>query len=251
MVKRVAPNARLHLHGFAARIRAGAAYSGCVRAGARVGGTLPLALRDHRPTVRIGSSPVFPSRRQGLWKSPSRQGCISSWISPSPPSDEERAGERVRFYWFPLPRSSPTRPRGRGWRANAACLRDRHSFLLDFFRRSRIELRHRHEMNNPQPYKTAPKELFGKYEGAVFGKRPRWRGATKENIPGGSSTEGATSQTAFSRKPSGRRVFVRGRVGSYSLQPLRRMAALAALATAKSLAAAPFVVCKQALTPRG
>src|SRR5713226_5422933 len=36
--------------------------------------------------------------------------------------------------------------------------------------------------------------------GAVFGEKAGWRGATKENIPGGSSTEEQRSQTAFSAK---------------------------------------------------
>src|SRR5258708_39859281 len=36
--------------------------------------------------------------------------------------------------------------------------------------------------------------------GAVFGEKAGWRGGTKENIPGGSSTEEQRSQTAFSAK---------------------------------------------------
>src|SRR5260370_42114258 len=36
--------------------------------------------------------------------------------------------------------------------------------------------------------------------GAVFGEKAGWRGATKENIPSGSSTEEQRSQTAFSPK---------------------------------------------------
>src|SRR5713226_3106241 len=36
--------------------------------------------------------------------------------------------------------------------------------------------------------------------GAVFGEKAGWRGATKENIPGGSSTEEQRSQAAFSAK---------------------------------------------------
>src|SRR6185503_4778886 len=35
---------------------------------------------------------------------------------------------------------------------------------------------------------------------AVFGEKAGWRGATKENIPGVSSTEEQRSQTAFSAK---------------------------------------------------
>jgi hypothetical protein len=36
--------------------------------------------------------------------------------------------------------------------------------------------------------------------GPVFTEKPGWRGATKENIPGGSSTEEQRSQVAFSAK---------------------------------------------------
>src|SRR5258708_19031553 len=36
--------------------------------------------------------------------------------------------------------------------------------------------------------------------GAVFGEKAGWRGGTKENIPGGSSTEEQRSQSAFSPK---------------------------------------------------
>lgn len=36
--------------------------------------------------------------------------------------------------------------------------------------------------------------------GAVFAEKTGWRGATKENIPGGSSTEEQRSQPAFSAK---------------------------------------------------
>ncbi|EEF61173.1 hypothetical protein [Pedosphaera parvula] len=37
-------------------------------------------------------------------------------------------------------------------------------------------------------------------EGAVFAQKAVWQGATKENIPGGSSTEEQRSQTAFGAK---------------------------------------------------
>jgi hypothetical protein len=37
-------------------------------------------------------------------------------------------------------------------------------------------------------------------KGAVFAEKAVWRGATKENIPCGSSTEEQRSQTAFSAK---------------------------------------------------
>ena len=37
-------------------------------------------------------------------------------------------------------------------------------------------------------------------EGAVFAQKAGWQGATKENIPGGSSTEEQRSQTAFCAK---------------------------------------------------
>jgi len=42
---------------------------------------------------------------------------------------------------------------------------------------------------------------------AVFEEKAGWRGATKENPPRGASTEEQPSQTAFSQKSSGRRVF--------------------------------------------
>ena len=41
---------------------------------------------------------------------------------------------------------------------------------------------------------------FKTTRGAVFAEKAVWRGATKENIPGGSSTEEQRSQTAFDAK---------------------------------------------------
>ena len=85
--------------------------------------------------------------------------------------------------------------------------------------------------------------------GAVFGEKAGWRGATKENIPGGSSTEEQRSQMAFSPKTlraagllsvAGVDSFLTARCGRCARpkppwpQP-------------KSLAAAPLVVSKQAL----
>src|SRR6266446_2408833 len=84
--------------------------------------------------------------------------------------------------------------------------------------------------------------------GAVFGEKAGWRGATKENIPGGSSTEEQRSQTAFSAK-------------TLRAAGLLSVAGVGSLLTArcgdarnsppwpqpKSLAAAPLVVSKQAL----
>src|SRR5216683_4966114 len=89
--------------------------------------------------------------------------------------------------------------------------------------------------------------------GAVFVEKAGWRGATKENIPGGSSTEEQRSQTAFSPKTlraagllsvAGVDSFLTARCGRCARpkppwpQP-------------KSLAAAPLVVSKQALSAGG
>src|SRR5580704_15321299 len=86
--------------------------------------------------------------------------------------------------------------------------------------------------------------------GAVFAEKAGWRGATKENIPGGSSTEEQQSQTAFSPKPlraagllsvASVGSVVTARCGDAPTSPPRPQP--------KSLAAAPLVVSKQALTP--
>src|SRR5437879_5474899 len=83
--------------------------------------------------------------------------------------------------------------------------------------------------------------------GAVFGEKAGWRGATKENIPGGSSTEEQRSQTAFSAKTlraagllsvAGVGSVVTARCGDASTSP--------PWPQPKSLAAAPLVVSKQA-----
>src|SRR5258708_7448335 len=84
--------------------------------------------------------------------------------------------------------------------------------------------------------------------GAVFGEKAGWRGATKENIPGGSSTEEQRSQTAFSAKTlraagllsvAGVASFLTARCGDARNSP--------PWPQPKSLAAAPLVVSKQAL----
>src|SRR5713226_4613683 len=85
--------------------------------------------------------------------------------------------------------------------------------------------------------------------GAVFGEKAGWRGATKENIPGGSSTEEQRSQTAFSPKTlraagllsvAGVGSFLTARCGDARHSP--------PWPQPKSLAAAPLVVSKQALS---
>src|SRR6266704_2885964 len=71
--------------------------------------------------------------------------------------------------------------------------------------------------------------------GAVFGEKAGWRDATKENIPGGSSTEEQRSQTAFSAKTlrAAGLLSVAG-VGSFLTARCGALrAAKAALATAK------------------
>src|SRR6267378_1387109 len=84
--------------------------------------------------------------------------------------------------------------------------------------------------------------------GAAFGEKAGWRGATKENIPGGSSTEEQRSQTAFSAKTlraagllsvAGVGSFLTARCGDARNSP--------PWPQPKSLAAAPLVVSKQAL----
>src|SRR5258708_1298958 len=87
---------------------------------------------------------------------------------------------------------------------------------------------------------------------AVFGEKAGWRGATKENIPGGSSTEEQRSQTAFSAKTlraagllslAGVGSFLTARCGDARNSP--------PWPQPKSLAAAPLVVSKQALSGHG
>src|SRR5216684_9326854 len=84
--------------------------------------------------------------------------------------------------------------------------------------------------------------------GAVFVEKAGWRDATKENIPGGSSTEEQRSQTAFSAKTlraagllsvAGVGSFLTARCGDARNSP--------PWPQPKSLAAAPLVVSKQAL----
>src|SRR6266705_4311657 len=92
------------------------------------------------------------------------------------------------------------------------------------------------------------KSLFGNYEGRCFRGKGRMAGATKENIPGGSSTEEQRSQTAFSAKTlraagllsvAGVGSFLTARCGDARHSP--------PWPQPKSLAAAPLVVSKQAL----
>jgi len=87
--------------------------------------------------------------------------------------------------------------------------------------------------------------------GAVFAEKAVWLGATKENIPCGSSTEEQRCQTAFSAK-------------ILRAAGLLSVACVGSVVTArfgdappsppwpqpKSLAEAPLVVLKQALSPR-
>src|SRR5712691_11015429 len=85
--------------------------------------------------------------------------------------------------------------------------------------------------------------------GAVFGEKAGWRGATKENIPGGSSTEEQRSQTAFSAKTlrAAGLLSVAG-VGSFLTARCGDARNLPPWPQPKSLAAAPLVVSKQALS---
>src|SRR6266436_1039794 len=86
--------------------------------------------------------------------------------------------------------------------------------------------------------------------GAVFGEKAGWRGATKENIPGGSSTEEQRSQPAFSTKTlrAAGLLPVAG-VGSAVTARCGDAPASPPWPQPKSLAAAPLVVFKQALRP--
>src|SRR6266702_6804826 len=99
--------------------------------------------------------------------------------------------------------------------------------------------------------RSAPRVLRACLEttrGAVFAEKAGWRGATKENIPGGSSTKEQRSQTAFSPKTlraagllsvAGVGSFLTARCGDARNSP--------PWPQPKSLAAAPLVVSKQAL----
>jgi hypothetical protein len=71
-------------------------------------------------------------------------------------------------------------------------------------------------------------------KGAVFAEKAVWRGATRENILGGSSTEESTKPDGlFRENPSGGGSFARGLrwIGRHGL--LQGCSGLAALATAK------------------
>jgi hypothetical protein len=89
--------------------------------------------------------------------------------------------------------------------------------------------------------------------GDVFEGKAGWRGATRENIPGGSSTEEQRSQTVFPSKTL-RAAGLLAVVGVGSVLAARCGNAPARVETPsppwpqpKSLAAAPLVVFKQAL----
>ena len=87
--------------------------------------------------------------------------------------------------------------------------------------------------------------------GAVFAERAGWRGATKENIPGGSSTEEQRSQPAFSAKTlrAAGLLSVAG-VGSDLTAHCGDARPSPPCPQPKSLAAAPLAISKQALKPK-
>ncbi|WP_040547838.1 hypothetical protein [Pedosphaera parvula] len=71
-------------------------------------------------------------------------------------------------------------------------------------------------------------------EGAVFAPKAGWQGATKENIPGGSSTEEQRRQAAFGAKTLRAAVLLAAAcVGSALTARLGGCSGLAALAAAK------------------
>jgi hypothetical protein len=84
--------------------------------------------------------------------------------------------------------------------------------------------------------------------GAVFAEKAGWRGATKENIPRGSSTEEQRSRAAFSTKTlrAAGLLSVAG-VGSVVTARYRDAPPSPPMPQKKSLAASPLVVFKQAL----
>src|SRR5713101_3330232 len=84
--------------------------------------------------------------------------------------------------------------------------------------------------------------------GAVFVERAGWRGATKENIPGGSSTEEQRSQAALSAKTlRAAGLLSVACVGSAVTARCGDAPASPPWPQPKSLAAAPLVIFKQAL----
>src|SRR5947209_6543738 len=104
-------------------------------------------------------------------------------------------------------------------------------------------------MNNAQSYKLHRRACLETTRGAGVGQKHGWRGATKENIPGGSSTEEQRSQTAFSAKTL-RAAGLLSVAGVDSFLTARRGDARNSppWPQPKSLAAVPLVVSKQALT---
>jgi L-rhamnose mutarotase len=86
-------------------------------------------------------------------------------------------------------------------------------------------------------------------KGAVFAEKAEWRGATRENIPGGSSTEEQRSQTAFSAKTlRAAGLLPMACVGSAVTARCGDAPASPPWPRPKSLAAAPFRIFRQALT---
>jgi hypothetical protein len=84
--------------------------------------------------------------------------------------------------------------------------------------------------------------------GAVFAENPEWRGATKENIPGGSSTEKQRSQAVCSAKTLRAAGLSPGAgVGSAVTAHIGDAPALPPWPQPKSLAAAPLAILKHAL----
>ena len=88
-------------------------------------------------------------------------------------------------------------------------------------------------------------------KGAVFGPQAGWRGATKENIPGGSSTEEQRSQPACGAKTlrAAGLLAVAG-VGSVLTARCGDARTSPPWPQPKSLAAAPFPIFRQALQPK-
>src|SRR5215203_6597984 len=85
-------------------------------------------------------------------------------------------------------------------------------------------------------------------KGAVFAPRAGWRGATKENIPGGSSTEEQRSQPACGAKTLREAVLLAvAGVGSVLTARCGDARTSPPWPHPKSLAAAPFLVFRQAL----
>src|SRR5262245_50303838 len=88
-------------------------------------------------------------------------------------------------------------------------------------------------------------------KGAVFAEKAEWRGATKENIPGGSSTEEQRSQPAFSAKTlRAAGLLAVACVGPTVTARCGDAPASPPWPRPKSLAAAPFRIFRQALRDR-